>query len=67
MQGDGKGWLFAPVGLKDGPLPIHYEAVESPVPNLLYDKVQYNPDRAGSSTDRTTRTTLRRIRSIHTW
>jgi formate dehydrogenase major subunit len=43
MQGDGKGWLFAPVGLKDGPLPIHYEPVESPVPNLLYDKVQYTP------------------------
>jgi formate dehydrogenase major subunit len=36
MQGDGKGWLFAPVGLKDGPLPVHYEPVESPVPNLLY-------------------------------
>ncbi|MEW6636372.1 MAG: molybdopterin-dependent oxidoreductase [Actinomycetota bacterium] len=36
MQGDGRGWLFAPVGLKDGPLPVHYEPVESPVPNLLY-------------------------------
>lgn len=36
MNADGKGWLFAPVGLKDGPLPTHYEAVESPVPNLLY-------------------------------
>jgi formate dehydrogenase major subunit len=43
VNGDGLGWLFAPVGLKDGPLPIHYEAVESPVPNLLYDKVQYSP------------------------
>ena len=36
MNGDGKGWLFAPIGLKDGPLPVHYEPVESPVPNLLY-------------------------------
>jgi formate dehydrogenase major subunit len=43
LNGDGLGWLFAPVGLKDGPLPIHYEAVESPVPNLLYDEVQYSP------------------------
>jgi formate dehydrogenase major subunit len=43
VNGDGLGWLFAPIGLKDGPLPIHYEPVESPVPNLLYDKVQYSP------------------------
>jgi formate dehydrogenase major subunit len=43
MNGDGKGWLFAPVGLKDGPLPVHYEPVESPVPNLLYDQVQHDP------------------------
>ena len=26
MQSDGKGWLFAPSGLVDGPLPTHYEA-----------------------------------------
>ena len=25
MQTDGVGWLFAPSGLKDGPLPAHYE------------------------------------------
>jgi formate dehydrogenase major subunit len=43
MNGDGKGWLFAPVGLQDGPLPVHYEAVESPVPNLLYEKVRHDP------------------------
>ncbi|HEV2092120.1 MAG TPA: molybdopterin-dependent oxidoreductase [Rubrobacter sp.] len=43
VNGDGLGWLFAPVGLKDGPMPIHYEPVESPVPNLLYDQVQYTP------------------------
>jgi len=42
MQPDGKGWLFAPKGLKDGPLPTHYEAVESPVYNGLYHQ-QSNP------------------------
>jgi formate dehydrogenase major subunit len=38
MQGDGLGWLFAPVGLQDGPLPVHYEPMESPVPNLLHER-----------------------------
>ncbi|MBV9019175.1 MAG: formate dehydrogenase-N subunit alpha [Ktedonobacteraceae bacterium] len=42
MQPDGKGWLFAPKGLKDGPLPTHYEAVESPVHNAMYHQ-QSNP------------------------
>jgi formate dehydrogenase major subunit len=42
MQGDGKGWLFAPVGLRDGPLPVHYEPVESPIRNPMYDQ-QYDP------------------------
>ena len=36
MKPDGRGWLFAPMGAKDGPLPTHYEPLESPVPNLLY-------------------------------
>jgi formate dehydrogenase major subunit len=36
MQADGKGWLFAPSGLSDGPLPTHYEPRESPVANPLY-------------------------------
>ena len=36
MQADGKGWLFAPNGLVDGPLPTHYEPHESPVRNPLY-------------------------------
>ena len=36
MMADGRGWLFAPSGLLDGPLPTHYEPVESPVDNLLY-------------------------------
>jgi formate dehydrogenase major subunit len=29
--------------LQDGPLPVHYEPVESPVPNLLYEKVRHDP------------------------
>jgi formate dehydrogenase major subunit len=44
MQADGKGWLFAPKGLVDGPLPTHYEPEESPVANPLYPQ-QRNPAR----------------------
>jgi formate dehydrogenase major subunit len=44
MQSDGKAWLFAPVGLADGPLPTHYEPAESPVDNPLYGQ-QVNPTR----------------------
>jgi formate dehydrogenase major subunit len=44
MQGDGKGWLFVPTGLVDGPLPTHYEPPESPVRNPLYGE-QANPVR----------------------
>jgi len=43
-QSDGKGWLFAPEGLLDGPLPAHYEPRESPVENALYAQ-QCNPAR----------------------
>jgi formate dehydrogenase major subunit len=42
MKADGKGWLFAPTGLVDGPLPTHYEPVESPVRSPLYSQ-QTNP------------------------
>ncbi len=44
MQTDGKGWLFAPLGLADGPMPTHYEPAESPVRNPLYGQ-QNNPTR----------------------
>jgi formate dehydrogenase major subunit len=44
MQADGKGWLFAPKGVLDGPLPTHYEPQESPVANALYPQ-QQNPGR----------------------
>jgi formate dehydrogenase major subunit len=40
MQSDGKGWLFAPKGMIDGPLPAHYEPQESPVANALYPQQQ---------------------------
>jgi formate dehydrogenase major subunit len=36
MKSDGRGWLFVPSGLVDGPLPVHYEPAESPVKNPLY-------------------------------
>ena len=36
MKADGRGWLFVPTGLVDGPLPTHYEPAESPVKNALY-------------------------------
>lgn len=42
MKADGKGWLYVPNGLVDGPLPTHYEPYESPVHNAVY-KQQYNP------------------------
>ncbi len=44
MQADGKGWLFAPSGLQDGPLPAHYEPSESPVRNPMY-RQQASPTR----------------------
>jgi formate dehydrogenase major subunit len=42
MKPDGLGWLFAVGALKDGPLPTHYEPVESPIPNAIY-KQEDNP------------------------
>ena len=42
MMPDGRAALFSPSGLKDGPLPTHYEPIESPVLNPLYPQ-QSNP------------------------
>jgi formate dehydrogenase major subunit len=42
MIADGRCSLFVPSGLKDAPLPTHYEPVESPVKNALYGQ-QDNP------------------------
>jgi formate dehydrogenase major subunit len=45
LQADGKGWLYVPSGLLDGPLPVHYEPHESPVRNLLHPGVGASPTR----------------------
>jgi formate dehydrogenase major subunit len=44
LHPDGRGWLYSPTGLVDGPLPSHYEPQESPVANPLYAQ-QQNPTR----------------------
>ena len=51
MKADGKGWLFAPKGLNEGPLPEHYEPFESPVGNCL-SGLQCNPVVKVYSTDK---------------
>ena len=38
LHQDGLGWIWVPVGLKDGPLPTHYEPLESPIRNPLYQQ-----------------------------
>jgi formate dehydrogenase major subunit len=43
MHSDGMGWIWVPSGLKDGPLPAHYEPLESNVENPLYPSQQRNP------------------------
>ncbi|HEX6535624.1 MAG TPA: molybdopterin-dependent oxidoreductase [Gemmatimonadaceae bacterium] len=43
MKPDGKGWLFFPFGMKDGPMPTHYEPWETPVHNALYAEAERNP------------------------
>jgi formate dehydrogenase major subunit len=43
MKPDGKAWLFAPSGLVDGPLPTHYEPMESPIENNPLYKQRTSP------------------------
>jgi formate dehydrogenase major subunit len=43
MMADGVGWLYSPGGLLDGPVPTHYEPLETPVDNLLYPKQRSSP------------------------
>jgi len=43
MHPDGVGWLFVTSGLKDGPLPAHYEPLETPFGNQLYPRHTFNP------------------------
>jgi formate dehydrogenase major subunit len=44
IQPDGRSWLFAPTGLLDGPIPVHFEPEESHARNSLYG-VDRNPTR----------------------
>jgi formate dehydrogenase major subunit len=57
MQADGKGWLFAPTGLVDGPLPAHYEPHESPVANRMY-RQQASPTRQTFEREHNERNTM---------
>jgi len=44
MTPEGVGRIFAPLGaFADGPLPEHYEPIESPVPNLFHPNQSNNP------------------------
>jgi formate dehydrogenase major subunit len=43
MHPDGVGWIYVSSGLKDGPLPTHYEPLESPVINPLYPHYSSDP------------------------
>ena len=43
LHPDGVGWLWVSSGLKDGPLPTHYEPLEPVVKNELYPKHPHNP------------------------
>ncbi len=43
MHPDGVGWIWVSSGLKDGPLPTHYEPLESIVANPLYPEHGTNP------------------------
>ena len=42
LHEDGLGWIFVPRGLQDGPLPVHFEPLESPVHNAVHPR-QTNP------------------------
>src|ERR1700755_1593445 len=43
MKPDGRGWLFAPMGAKDGPLRTHCEPLECPVRDPLEPQQRDNP------------------------
>ncbi|MGI8437836.1 MAG: molybdopterin dinucleotide binding domain-containing protein, partial [Chthoniobacterales bacterium] len=38
LHEDGLAWLHVPEGLQDGPMPTHFEPLESPVDNALYPR-----------------------------
>lgn len=53
MNAEGVGRLYA-ASLNDGPFPEHYEAIESPVDNVLHAKVKNNPATKRFSSDKDT-------------
>src|SRR5207237_5804699 len=60
LHEDGLGWLYVASGLQDGPMPTHYEPLESPVHNALYSRdtnpaVHWLPARKIGSRHRVTR------------
>ena len=42
LHNDGLAWLYVAKGLEDGPLPTHYEPLESPMHNQMYPR-ETNP------------------------
>ena len=67
MMADGRAWLYAPSGLLDGPMPTHYEPIESPVDNFLYPEIQREPGGAALDARATTRRPSRATRATRTW
>ncbi len=43
LHPDGCAWLYVSSGLKDGPLPVHFEPLESTVRNPIHPERQINP------------------------
>ena len=43
LHPDGVGWIYVSSGLKDGPLPTHYEPLESLFANPLYPECNTDP------------------------
>lgn len=43
LHPEGLGRIFVPSGLQDGPLPAHYEPLESPERNVIYPDIQSDP------------------------
>ena len=65
LHADGRAWLFVAKGLADGPMPTHYEPMESPVRNALYPR-QTNPGHQLVQPARTTNSRRRTTRVFRT-
>src|SRR5439155_941553 len=49
LHEDGLGWLYVPNGLQDGPLPTHYEPLESPDSSVAREWKERAPSRVALS------------------